>query len=75
MVRWLCPPDTEFETQTLDIWGRARYLSVTEASANAEFYEWMEKKLFRFFQTAETGKRTPNSSMEGSGANHYIIVL
>ena len=24
-----------------------------------------------FFQTAETGKRTPNSGVQGSGANHY----
>ena len=24
-----------------------------------------------FFQTAETGKRTLNSSMKSSGANHY----
>ena len=26
---------------------------------------------FCFFQTAETGKRIPNSSVKGSGANHY----
>ena len=26
---------------------------------------------FCFFQTAETGNRTPNSGMKGSGANHY----
>ena len=25
-----------------------------------------------FFQTAETGNRTPNSSVKGSGANHYL---
>ena len=25
----------------------------------------------RFFQTAETGNSTPNSSVKGSGANHY----
>ena len=24
-----------------------------------------------FFQTAETGNRTPNSGVKGSGANHY----
>ena len=33
-------------------------------------YEWMEKKHFYFFQTAKTGKRAPNSSVKGSGANH-----
>ena len=26
---------------------------------------------FRFFQTAETGNRTPSSGVKGSGANHY----
>ena len=31
----------------------------------------MGKKHFRFFQTAETGNRTPNSGVKGSGANHY----
>ena len=27
--------------------------------------------IFCFFQTAETGNRTPNSGVKGSGANHY----
>ena len=27
--------------------------------------------IFCFFQTAETGSRTPNSGVKGSGANHY----
>ena len=40
-------------------------------SNNIEFYEWMGKKHFCFFQTAETGKRAPNASVKGSGANHY----
>ena len=31
----------------------------------------MGKKHFCFFQTAETGTRTPNSGVKGSGANHY----
>ena len=31
----------------------------------------MGKKHFYFFQTAETGNRTPNSGVKGSGANHY----
>ena len=48
-----------------------RYLPVTEAPHNTEFYECMEKKHFCFFQTAETGKRTPSSSVKGSGANPY----
>ena len=42
----------------------------TEAPHNTEFYEWMGKKHFCLFQTVETGKRTPNSSVKGRGANH-----
>ena len=37
MVIWLrrhCPPDTGFEIRALAVWGRARYLSVTEAPHN-----------------------------------------
>ena len=74
MVRWLrwhCPPDTGFESRALAVWGRARYLSVTEAPHNTNFHTWMGKKHFCFFQTAETGNRTPNSGVKGSGANHY----
>ena len=74
MVRWLrwhCSPDTGFEIRALAVWGRARYLSVTEAPHNTDFHTWMGKKHFCFFQTAETGNRTPNSGVKGSGANHY----
>ena len=74
MVRWLrwhCPPDTGFDIRALAVWGRARYLSVTEAPHNTDFHTWMGKKHFCFFQTAETGNRTPNSGVKGSGANHY----
>ena len=74
MVRWLrwhCPPDTGLEIRALAVWGRARYLSVTEAPHNTNFHMWMGKKQFCFFQTAETGNRTPDSGVKGSGANHY----
>ena len=30
-----------------------------------------EETFFVFFQTAETGNRTPKSSVKGCGANHY----
>ena len=78
MVRWLiwhCPPDTGFEIRALTVWGRARYLSVTEAPHNTDFHTWMGKKHFCFFQTAETGNRTPNSGVKGSGAPHYPRAL
>ena len=75
MVRWLrwhCPPDTGFEIRALAVWGRARHLSVTEAPHNTDFHTWMGKKqFFCFFQTAETGNRTPNSGVQGSGTNQY----
>ena len=29
------------------------------------------RNIFCFFQTAETGNRTPNSGVKGRGANHY----
>ena len=29
------------------------------------------RNIFCFFQTAETGSRTPSSGVKGSGANHY----
>ena len=51
MVRWLrwhCPPDTGFEIRALAVWGRARYLSVTEAPHNTNFHTWMGKKQFLF---------------------------
>ena len=62
---------TLFEIRALAVWGRARYLSVTEGPHNTEFHTWMGKKHFCFFETAEIGNRTPNSSVKGSGANHY----
>ena len=63
--------DTGFEIQTLEVSGQARYLLVTEAPHNTEFYTWMGEKHFCFFQTAETGNRTPSFGVKGSGANHY----
>ena len=70
-MRWHCPPDLGFEIRALAVWGRARYLSITEAPHNTKFHTWMGKKHFCFFQTAETGNRTPNASVKGSGANNY----
>ena len=58
MVRWLrwhCPPDTGFEIRTLAGWGRARYLSVTEAPHNTNFHTWMGGKLFVSFKPPRPG--------------------
>ena len=51
--------------------GGLRPSTVTEAPHNTNFHTWMGKKQFCFFQTAETGNRTPDSGVKGSGANHY----
>ena len=48
-VRWYSPPDTWFKMQTIEVWGRARYLSVIEVPHNTEFYECMGKKHVCFF--------------------------
>ena len=69
MVRWLrwhYPPDTGFEIRALAVWGRVRYLLVTEAPHNTDFHTWMGKKQYFFFQTAETGNRTPNSAWKAA---------
>ena len=58
MVRWLrwhCPPDTGFEIRALAVWGRARYLSVTEAPHNTNFHTWMGKKHFVSFKPPRPG--------------------
>ena len=47
-LRWHCLPDAGYKNQTLKVWGRARYLLVTEAPHNTEFYKWMGKKHFCF---------------------------
>ena len=64
MVRWLrwhCPPDTGFEIRALAVWGRARYLSVTEASHNTDFHKWMGKKHFLF--PSNRRDREPNPQL------------
>ena len=71
MVRWLrwhCPPDTRFENRALAVWGRARYLSVTEAPRNTDFHTWMGKKHFLFLLNRRD--QEPNLELY-RGANHY----
>ena len=61
MVRWLrwhCPPDTGFKIRALAVWGRARYLSDTEAPHNTDFHAWMRKKHFLFLSNRRD--REPN---------------
>ena len=58
MVRWLrwhCPLDTGFEIRTLAVWGRARYLSVTEAPHNTNFHTWMGRNIYVSFKPPRPG--------------------
>ena len=50
-MRWHCPPDTGFEIRVMVVWGRARYLSVTEAPHNTEYLRVSGKETFCFFET------------------------
>ena len=65
--------DTALQTQDSKFkpWRPEAEHSATEAPHDTEFHEWMGKKHFCFFQIADTGKRTPNFTVKGSGANHY----
>ena len=54
-MRWHCPPDTGLEIRALAVWGRARYLSVTEAPHNTVFHTWMGKKHFVSFKPPRPG--------------------
>ena len=57
-MRWMrlhCPPDTGFEIRALEVWGRARHLSVAEAPHNTEFYTWMGEKQSCFFKPPRPG--------------------
>ena len=47
--------DTGFEIQTLEFWGRARYLSVTGALHNTEFTSGWGRNIFASLQTSKTG--------------------
>ena len=68
-MRWPCSPDTGYEIRALAVWGRARFLSVTEAPH--EFHTWMGKKHFLFLSNRRDREPNPNFSVKGSGANHY----
>ena len=44
-----------FEIQTMEVWGRARYLSVTEALHNTEFYELTGRNILVSFKPPRLG--------------------
>ena len=58
MVRWLrwhCPPDTGFEIRALAVWGRACYLSVTEAPTILTFTRGWGRNFFFSFKPPRPG--------------------
>ena len=61
MLRWHCPPDTEFEIQALAVWGRARHLSVAEAPHNIESVRASREDIFCFFARAGFQPQSPIS--------------
>ena len=66
MVRWgemTLPSRHRIRNSTLEVWGRARYLSVTEAPHNNEFYEWMGKEHSLFLLSCESRQRDTKSAM------------
>ena len=60
IVRWHCPLDKGFEIKTLEVWGRAGYLSGTQAPHNTftSFYEWMGKKTVVSFKPPRPGNES-----------------
>ena len=56
-----------WKSEVEDATSRSRWLPTI-----LRFTSGWGKKHFCYFQTAKTEKRTPNSSVKGSGANHYL---
>ena len=68
MMRWHCPPDTGFEIRVLAVWGRPRYLSITEAPLNIEVNG---DETFRFFETwrLEWGPNSRSPTFQAGSCN------
>ena len=69
MVRWvIChfPLDTWFEIQTLEVWGRARYLSVTEAPHNTSFTSGWGRNVFVSFKPPRPGNEPRTLAWEAA---------
>ena len=60
-LRWHCPQDTGFKIRALAVWGRARYLSVTEAPHKTDFHTWMGKKHFLFLSNRRDREPEPRT--------------
>ena len=68
-MRWHCPPDTEFEIRALPlgtrrcvpnwlaVWGRTRYLSITESPHNIDYLQVSGRQIFCSLE-CQSGVRT-----------------
>ena len=66
-MRWHCPSDTWFEIRALVVWGRARYLSVTEVPHNIETLQLAGKKhVISFKLEGQSGARDLRLSMQAA---------
>ena len=71
-MRWHCPPDTDFEIRALTVWGRARYLSVTDALHNIELLRVGGEETFCIFETRrpEWGSIPRSPTFQAGSFNH-----
>ena len=67
--------DTRFEIQTLEVWGRARYFSVTEAPHNTEllYSSGLTPKLVQHL-LAPIKKRVHNGAVKSRGQINYNLI-
>ena len=65
---------TGFEIRASAVWGRARYLSVTEAPHNTEFLRVSRKETFCFLKTwrPEWGSNPRSPNFQAGSFNHCI---
>ena len=54
-MRWHCPPNTGFEIRALAVWGRARYLPVTEVPPILSFTRGWGRNSFVSFKPPRPG--------------------
>ena len=68
-MRRHCSPETGFEIRALTVWGRARYLSVTEAPHNIQSLSVSREETFCFFETCQIGGRTHDLRLSKQAAS------
>ena len=71
-MRWHYPPGTRFEIRSLAVWGRACYLSVTEAPHNIEYLRVSGEETLCSFETLrpEWGSSPRSPTFQAGNLNH-----